>query len=334
MMKIKILSFAAKDIKNALRNNIVVYGILFPIILALGFKLLLPSVQQFKITVAVHEEVGEAYIQKLKQYCSIELFKSKEDVYQRVKLPDDVAGFVLDKNNKLSAVLEGNEAGEAEEIALILLRTIDSDFNHQNYSHIAINKDNSQTKNYAGAMLLLSCLLIASLIISMNIVDEKESKAIKALSVTPINMMDFIASHMLLSLFCSLLLGAVSSIIFSGFSINYINLLISTTASLGVSLSAGFLIGSLADNMISAIAILKVIMLFFAGIPIGSLFTPEKMQWLFYIFPNYWAFNSFKYVFSDNQIQSFNSSLLMTFLTGIVAVLIMVPFLKRNLKLK
>lgn len=333
-MKIRFLSFAAKDIKNALRNNIVIYGILFPIILALGFKVLLPSVQQFKITIAVHKDIGETYIEKLKQYCSIELFENREDVYRRVKMPDDVAGFVADSNKKPSVILEGNEAGEAEEIALILLRIIDSDFSHENYTHISINKDNSQSNTYAGAMLLLSCLLIASLITSMNIVDEKESKAIKAISVTPVSMMDFLKSHMMLSLGCSLFLGTVSCIIYSGYSINYINLLLSTIASVGVSLSAGFLIGSLADNMISAIAVLKVIMLFFAGIPIASLFTPEKMHPIFYMFPNYWAFNSFKYVFSSTQIQGFNTNLLMTFLTGMLAVLIMVPSLKRNLKLR
>ena len=48
---------------------------------------------------------------------------------------------------------------------------------------------------------------------------------------------------------------------------------------------------------VTAVAMIKVIGLFITGVTMGTLFLPERLKWLLYVFPNYWSAEGFNRLF-------------------------------------
>jgi ABC-type Na+ efflux pump permease subunit len=203
------------------------------------------------------------------------------------------------------------------------------------YKHISLERNSSAAREIAGSLLLLAVILVAGYMTGMNIVEEKESKAIRALSVSPLSLKEYLLSHIIICLIMSTALALVSSLILYGTRTEFAKIVISVTASTGVAIIVGYLIGGLSDNLISAIAVLKVLMLALLGIPVGSLFVPQQFQWVFYIFPHYWAFQSYLDIFkAGNHFVSFNISCPAALGTSLVFLLPLVPVMKKRLKLR
>ncbi|MDH7577428.1 MAG: hypothetical protein QHH75_06260 [Bacillota bacterium] len=85
----------------------------------------------------------------------------------------------------------------------------------------------------------------------------------------------------------------------------------------------GFSIGLISNNMVTAIAIIKVIALPISGIPVAALFLPDRLKWLLYPFPNYWSFEAFYRMFIRTDLPLAPVNLVAAvFSLGLVVVLI------------
>lgn len=330
----RIGNFIAKDLTKAMRDNMVIYGAIFPIVLAIVLNFFIPSVQDMKLKVAVQSNAEQKVIDGLKRYAEVELYDTRELVQRRVERNDDMAGIVKE-GKEYVILLEGNEGEQAGEIASTLMDMILSEQPMAKYKHVSLGKTNSAMREISGALLLLSAILIGGYISGFNIVDEKETKAIRALSVSPLKLVEFIIAHLLLCFVIGVILAVLSVLILSGTSVNYWLIVLSIAATTGVGVLLGFIIGGLADNLISAIGVVKFLMLIFIGIPIGSLFTPQNFQWVYYVFPNYWAFQSYMNIFNNNQQAiGFGISTWFAFLSGTGVVILLIPILKKRLTLR
>lgn len=329
----RVLNYINKEKTNACRSNIVIYAVIFPILLALGMRIFLPNMQSMELTVAMDKNVDSKVIEEMKNYAKVELFDDIDALYHRVEKPDDVAG-IIEENGIYRIVLEGNETGEAESIAKAIMNSILKEDMTTEFIYKNLDKTSSDIKVNMTSLLLLSALLISGLIIGLGIVDEKESKAIKGLAVTPLKLKELVLSHTLISVVLSLILGLLSLIIFEGIYIDYARVLIAIIVSSGIGVLLGYLIGIFADNLISAIAIIKSLMVFFVGIPIGSLFVPSKFQFVFIAFPNYWAFNLYRSIFGSQVIiNNYFILCIITLFTSILFITLIIPKMKKTLKI-
>lgn len=109
---------------------------------------------------------------------------------------------------------------------------------------------------------------------------------------------------------------------------------LSRTASLFVALPFGFIIGAFADNQMKAFALIKMLMLIFLTLPFISKFVPVNWQWIFYILPNYWMFTSLRNILVGPGYTDYLLSLLLTAGTGLIMIGIVIPKLKKGLKLR
>ncbi|RSK28543.1 ABC transporter permease [Bacillus sp. HMF5848] len=330
----RIMFFMRKDITNALRDNIIIYGTLFPILLAFIMGFFIPNVQNMKLTVAVADNVDQVIVEGLQQYANVELYEGREEVLARVERPDDLAG-IVQENGEYVILLEGNEGKDAGDIAETLLSMIVSDQPQANYEFVSLEKTNSSLIEVSGGLLLLTSILIGGYIIGFNMVHEKETKAVRALSLTPLKTSEFLWAHTLLCLVFSVVLGVIASFILVKGGVNYWEVLVSLIATTGIGMILGFVIGAFADNLISAIAVVKFEMLVFVGVPIASIFTPERFQILYYPFPNYWAFQSYINIFNGgNQPVGFWMSTLLAFLLSSILLVLFIPTMKKRLSLR
>lgn len=330
----RIYNFIQKDIANALRDNIIIYILIFPIALAVGFRFFIPSLQGAGVSFAVDSSVEKGFVEKLKSYGSVEVFETYDMVAARVDKPDDVPGIIKDGENYI-VLAEGNETGEVAVIAGSVIDSITQSKPQAEFQRINLNNNASPVKGISASMLALSAILIAGILIGFNIVDEKESRVIRGLAVSPMTMFEYMAARAIVALVISLVLSLLSSLILVGFGADYMKIILGIVFSLVFGVIIGLLTGGLADNQISAIAIIKVLMLFIVWIPVGSLFLPQNYQWLCYPFPHYWVFQIFMNVYTGaGQALEYWGSCIAALATSTVFMLALLPTLKKRLKLR
>ncbi len=329
----RILNFIKADIVNATRDNIILYMLIAPVLLALLSRLFLPTLQNVNLTFAVDRHAGQEVINQLKAYGNIELYDTDLQVRERVERPDDVGG-IIGNGEKYTILMEGNEGKDFDAIYTSIMDRILRDSPLAQFEHISLGVPESPIRGLFTSFLLLSAVMIAGLIVGFNLIDEKETRAIQALAVSPIKIFEYIIARGVLVLLMALILSLLTSLIMVGFAADYAKLVVGVLFSAALAVALGLLLGGLADNQISGIAILKVLFLVYTLIPMGSLFVHEALQWVFYPFPNYWMFVMFKNIYLGTQHIGFWAASIFTLITSIIYILLMVPVLRRTLKLR
>lgn len=334
----RIFIFLFKDFVSAFRDKIPLYLILFPLIVAGIMKLFLPSLESGVITFVIDKNsVENIIIYRLDDFAEIEYQEGKEKVIKRVEDFDDVIGIVKE-NGKYNAILEGNETGEIKEITEMILDSVLKEKDAIEFIRESLNNTNSFIAEYFISMLILASILMSGLVYGLRMVDEKETKTISALAVSPLRMIDYIISISIFTLIMSIFLSIASTFILLGAKVNYLELLIGIVVSLPVGILSTFIVGGFSSTQITAIAIIKVYNVVYNAIPIAAIFIPIKWQWFFYPFPNYWMFQVFKNVFNITSPQppviGFWLSVIITLASGLIYLFILIPLIKQKIKLR
>jgi ABC-2 type transport system permease protein len=340
----RLLNFIQKDMVSALRNNITLYLIFFPIISAGVIAVLLPSFESGSASFAINmNTVEQNVIDEFDKFGFIETYETDKEIENRVEAVDDVIGLTK-KGNVYQVILEGNETGETvvyndigeivDGAVPMLMNYVLAEEHVAEFKYESLDSGNSYMKEFMLCILILSAIQMAAMAIAFNIVEENEQKSIHALAVSPLNMFEYVVARGILILIISVLLNLVNVFILMGTGTNYLMLLLGILCSNLVGILLAFIIGGFATNQITAIAIMKVAFMTFLAIPIGGFFVPEAWRSLFYIFPNYWMFNIFTNLFIEPQPVGYWWSLLLTVGTSLVYLMVLVPIIGKRLKLR
>lgn len=330
----RILNLMHQDWTNALRDNILLYMMIAPLLLAIGARFFLPSLNQNQYTFAVQSSLDSDLIQRLDQIGRIELFNDSNGVKERVLRSDDVPGLTVE-NNQPQIILEGNEGDEAQVLRTVIEQAISGDIVAQYSLTQADSSTRSLLKEYGAIIFILINTLLGALVMAFNIIEDKESNAMRALGVSPLSMLELTIARGLFALILSLIMVVSSTIILVGTQLNFGLLLMGFVFSVALPILTGYVIGGLADSQLKAIAILKFYFLIYLTLPIITIFIPQKSHIFFYWLPNYWMWHTFVQVFIGNLGgPGFWLSGLITFFSSLILVLISFPFLRRQLKLR
>ena len=119
-----------------------------------------------------------------------------------------------------------------------------------------------------------------------------------------------------------------------GSAVNYWLLLGGFIFSFGIAILLGYLIGGFTETQVQAMSLLKIVNIVYLTIPIVSIFIPRGWHFLFYILPNYWMFIIFENIFVG-QIGpvGFWGASLLTLASSFIVVLLLLPGLRKKLKL-
>jgi ABC-2 type transport system permease protein len=319
----RIGNLLAKDLLYSRRESILVYSMTAMLVMAVGALFFLPSLEQMDIRIAVDGSVPPEVARQLEGYGRVEHYASLHQLRERVLAFDDVPGIYY-TGGEYVVLLEGNEESYVRELPGAILDRILQGEDVVELSTVSLGRERSPVREYTTIFFLLSMFLVGGLVIGLSIIDDRQSGTIRALAVTPLNVIEYMLGKSILGLLVVVALTlAVATILLGPATINYPLLLISVTASLGVAIAIGFLIGLVSDNMITAIGLLKVIALPISGVPMAALFLPDRLKWLLYPFPNYWSFESFNRMFirTDLPLAPVNLAAAL-FSLGLVAALV------------
>jgi ABC-2 type transport system permease protein len=330
----RIFTLMRQDWTNSLRDNIMVYMIFGPILLAIGARFFLGSLDQAQFTFAVQADLGPAVIERLDHVGTVHVLPSAEAVRERVLRNDDVPGLVIGSEGQMLVVFEGNEGENPQALLGVIEQALLAE-PVAAYTVLQPDTPRSMLSELFTIVFVMIGTLLGALVMAFNLIEDKETRAVRALGVTPLSMLEMTLSRGLFAILISLLITTVTTFVLAGTSFNYGLAMVAFLFSMGLPILTGYVIGGLADNQLKAIALLKFYMLIYLTLPIVSVFVPRSWHPFFYILPNYWMWQTFEKVFiGDLGGPNFWMSGLITLASSLALVVLLLPVLRKQLKLR
>lgn len=292
----RILSIFKRDISNSLRDSILVYMLIAPILLTIGFKFFIPSAQSASLQFAIDERVGKEVIEEFDRYGKVEVYSSVEDIKERVKNIDDITGITQGKDSGYQLILEGNETHDSVEISKMIIRSlIVNRKSNLNYIISDIDTKTSPLATYGTIFLLLMTILVSGVVIGFNIIEEKESNTLMALNVTPMKKIEFIIGKSITGIILPVIQAYIMLWILGWLnSINNLMVLVLIITSSLIGIITGFIIGVISSNQMVGITNMKIINFIISLIIIGAILLPKDKQFFLYWAPPYWFYIGLK----------------------------------------
>jgi ABC-2 type transport system permease protein len=329
----RILTLMRQDWTNALRDNILLYIMVGPLLLALAARFFLPSLDQAQYTFAVQQGLDPVLVQRLESLGRVEQYPDAAAVRARVARPDDVPGLLLEGRAPV-LLFEGNEGGEALALRGVVAHALQGE-RMATFTHTSRGAARSLLTEYAAIIFVMLGTLLGALVMAFNIIEDKETRAGRALGVSPLSMLELTVARGLFALVLGLVIVLATTWLLMGTHVDYGLLLTGILLSMGLPVLTGYVIGGLADNQLKAIAILKFYMLVYLSLPIITVFLPQSWRPLFYILPNYWMWHTMENVFIGNVGgPGFWLSGLITLVLSLALVVALLPLLRRELALR
>ncbi|MBS4054416.1 MAG: ABC transporter permease [Thermaerobacter sp.] len=316
----RILFIARRDLKSGLRDFLVVYLFLAPVLFALLLRLFAGGVAASPLRVAVFED-GAAIASALADYAHVEPFATRDALLERVLRLDDVLGVVATSAGH-ELVAEGNEMpGTDAAVRLVLYRLGAEEGALPAIVEISdIGFTLSPFILQGGLLLLIMTTVFGGMLILLNLIEEKMSNTLSAMNVTPASRLEFILGKGLLG-FLTPVLGGSMAVYLLGFrDFNLGMFLVSMVSLAFISLIIGFLVGVTNDEPISGIAAMKGVFVPVLASVLGATLLAERWQFVLYWSPFYWGYLNMNAILLGSATwgEVLRNSTIILVITGIV----------------
>ncbi|MTI65326.1 MAG: ABC transporter permease [Firmicutes bacterium] len=288
---LRVISIFKRDFKSSIRDNMLLYMMIVPLLLALGLKLFIPSANNLTVKFAIDKSLDKEVIETFEKYGEVELYDNKDKIIQRVNKMDDIAGITLNENGLLQAVIEGNEQKETPGMAKMIIKNINrNDKGDLNFIISNIGYKMSPVASIGSASLIIVSIMLGGMIIGFNIIEEKENNTLNALTVSPMNRKEFICGKSIIGIIIPIIQSLLMLWILDLFHVNIFMILVLIVSSSLIAIVLGFLIGVLSNNQIAGIANMKGLMLLVSASILGAVLLDSSKHFLLYWSPLYWSF--------------------------------------------
>ncbi|MDF2547568.1 MAG: transporter [Anaerosolibacter sp.] len=285
-----------RDLSSSIREFLLLYMMAAPIILAIIFKMFIPSANSAALQFAVDAETAKdmGIYKTISQYGSVEVYQDFQDLEKRVRGTDDIAGIIKAQNGSYQIVLEGNESHDTKVIPEMILRDyLSKEALAMTFSIRDLGYTQSPIARVGAASLILTTLILAGAVIGFNMIEEKEGKTLSALSVTPMRRWEFILGKSMIGILLPLVIVYVILWLLDMWYVDKAMVFAMTLISSGLTVMMGFLISVFSSNQISGIANMKILLLPLSASVIGALMLSPSQQVFVYWLPTYWSFLGF-----------------------------------------
>lgn len=291
----RMSSIFKRDMSSSVRDFLIIYMIIAPILLAIGLKFFIPSATSATLQFAIDKGVGDRVVEEFEKYGNVEIYSSGKELENRVNKIDDIAGITLNDEGNFKIILEGNESHDTKEIPLKIIRSLTSkDKLGVNYVVEDIGITMSPIAWIGGISIIMTAIAIGGILIGLNIIEEKESGTIMALNVSPMKRVEFILGKSIIGILIPIVDVFIILGVLNMLNVDLIMVLTMTLVSSIIGVVIGFLMGVTSPNQIAGIANMKVLFLIVGISIVGAVLLPKTKHFLLYWAPTYWSFMGFK----------------------------------------
>jgi ABC-type Na+ efflux pump permease subunit len=291
MMIKRIFALFLRDLKVNTREFLSLYILIVPVILAIGINLLAPGINDTTVDLALIEDDNQEMVAYLEQFANIELVEDEEALIKRVEKRDQMIGIVPDDTG-YHILAQGNEDDMVIQYAKMVKTYFDLDVSIEETNAVLYDFGKTvpplKTKLVNGMLLMISVL--AGMIISVNIIEEKGDNTISAIHLTPVSRLEYILGKSVIGVFM-VIYGSIAMVLITGYNeINIIQLLLGIFSVTLLSMLIGFIEGIKNDDVMSAAGSVKMMFLPIGAAVVAIEILSDKWQILFYWIPFYWTY--------------------------------------------
>lgn len=288
----KMLIIFSRDAKVSIRDFMSLFMIFIPIIIAIGVNFFAPSIEDTTVNLAFIEGENTEAVAYLEDFAKISEYKDFDALKARVAKRDNIIG-ITGNGEDAYILIQGNEPEEVVTFAKLLKTYFEYDRQIEDTTTkiIDFGVKIPPTKMLWANMGILLTSLLAGMLISLNIVEEKMDNTISAINVAPISRKAWIFGKSIMGILVALI-GCTAMVLIMGLGgrVNFAQLLIFVFVSSLISIMIGFLEGVKSDDVMTAVASTKMVMLPLAASVAGYEFLAAKWQWTMYWSPFYWVY--------------------------------------------
>lgn len=292
----RILSIASRDFRSSIRDFIAVYIMVAPFIIAFIVAGFVPAQEEATITILTDGSVHEEALESMAAFVKLERHEGRAAMEARINATDDRIGLSERGDGTFEIVTEGNEAGGEEQLLRGLLNRYVSKRSGRVTSQVTVNFTDigvgiSPVASIGLVSIAIMALVLGGMVVSMNIIEEKESMTFSALNTTPLSRREFIVGKSLAGAIIAVLQIVVSFFIFGFNDVDFLQVLFIALSGLSVVIIMGFILGLVSPNQMAAIANMKVLFLPISITIIGAVMMPGRLHFLLWWSPFYWLYD-------------------------------------------
>lgn len=292
----RILSIARRDFKSSIRDFIAIYIIISPFVIAFIIAGFVPATEDASVTILTDGTVSAEVIDSLDDYVALEVYEDRTSMERRINATDDRIGLSQLSDGSFEIVTEGNEAEGIDVLLQNLLNRYTSEKNGQVMNVVDVQFSDIGVKTSPVAIIglvsiAIVALVLGGMVVSMNIIEEKESMTFSALNTTPLTRTQFMIGKSLAGSIIAVVQIMASFYIFGFGNVNFLQVLFISVTGLSVVIIMGFILGLVSPNQMAAVANMKVLFLPISITIIGALMMPVRLHFLLWWSPFYWIYD-------------------------------------------
>jgi len=287
----KIWTIFMRDLKVNSRDFIALYILVVPVVFGFGIQALAPSVNDTTVRLAMLESDNPAKAEYLEQFAKVEVFADMEDMTARVEKRDNIVA-IISEGDSSYILTQGNEPESVMDFAKLInsFYELELDVEETTAKFESFGRTESPLKKMLVNISLLFTSVLAGMMISLNIVEEKMDNTVSAINVSPISRVGFILGKSMMGMFLAIY-GSVALVWITGYqNVNFGQMLLAIGAITLLSLVVGFIQGIANDDVMNAGAGMKMMFLPVAAAVAAVELLSDKWQILFYWVPFYWSY--------------------------------------------
>jgi len=299
----RIISIAMRDFKSSVRDFIALYIMIAPFILAFIVAGFVPTTEEANVVILSDGSVEQPMIEALETYIDVEVM-SRQAMEVRIKAIDDRIGLAQSSDGSYEIIKEGNEVAGPEELLNQLLIMEQSQRNNEVENKVKVLFSDIGVKISPVAMIglvsiAIVALVLGGMVVSMNIIEEKESMTFSALNTTPLTRAEFIIGKSLVGSFIAVVQIVGSFYIFGFSGVNFLQVLFISIIGLSVVIIMGFVLGLVSPNQMAAMANMKVLFLPISITIVGAVLMPTSRHFLLWWSPFYWVYDGMTNIINE-----------------------------------
>ena len=290
----RILAVTMRDIRSGMRDAMIPYILIAPLLVTVLLKIFIPSVGSTVINVALPKTAEPAFASFVAGYGEVELLEDRDSIVKRVKATDDLFGIVPKADGSYELIAAGNElTGTREMVQAVLSSWQNPDLEPPIELKISdMGWQLSPLARYGTNFLVVFMSVFGGMIVMLNLVEEKQYNTMAAINVSALRRWEYVLGKALPGIVLPIL-HAFAVLLIMGFTdVDYLQVAAVAFAIALISMILGFVVGVYQSEPIGAVASMKILFLPIMASVLGAIFLPEKWQPVLYWSPFYWAYRS------------------------------------------
>ena len=298
----KIWTIFMRDFKVNTRDFIALYILVVPVVFGFGIQALAPSVNDTTVRLAMLKSDNPVKAEYLEQFAKVEVFADMEDLTARVEKRDNIVA-IISEGDSSYILTQGNEPESVMDFAKLVnsFYELELDVDETTAKFESFGRTESPLKKMLVNISLLFTSVLAGMMISLNIVEEKMDNTVSAINVSPISRVGFILGKSMMGMFLAIY-GSVALVWITGYqNVNFGQMMLAIGSITLLSLVVGFIQGIANDDVMNAGAGMKMMFLPVAAAVAAVELLSDKWQILFYWVPFYWSYKGNEAILSNTS---------------------------------